>query len=35
MSYGDDPCLDRFTRDQSLRMALTWFTWRSDTTLLP
>jgi pregnancy-associated plasma protein-A len=35
MSYGDDPCLDRFTRDQSQRMTLTWFTWRSDTTLLP
>ena len=35
MSYGDDPCLDRFTRDQSQRMALTWFTWRSDITLLP
>lgn len=35
MSYGDDPCLDRFTRGQSLRMALTWFTWRSNITLLP
>jgi hypothetical protein len=35
MSYGDDPCLDRFSRGQALRMALTWFTWRSDTTLLP
>ena len=35
MSYGDDPCLDRFTRDQSQRMALTWFTWRSDVTLSP
>jgi hypothetical protein len=35
MSYGDDPCIDRFTRVQSQRMALTWFTWRSDITLLP
>jgi Pregnancy-associated plasma protein-A len=35
MSYGDDPCLDRFSRGQATRMALTWFTWRSDVTLLP
>jgi hypothetical protein len=35
MSYGDDPCLDRFTRVQALRMALTWFTLRSGITLLP
>jgi hypothetical protein len=34
MSYGDDPCLDRFTRDQSQRMALTWFTWRANITVL-
>jgi hypothetical protein len=35
MSYGDDPCLDRFTPAQGLRMALTWFTWRANVTLLP
>ena len=35
MSYGDDPCLDRFSRGQAVRMALTWFTWRSDATVLP
>lgn len=29
MSYGDDPCLDRFTFGQSLRMALVWFAYRA------
>ena len=29
MSYGDDPCLDRFSFGQSLRMALVWFAYRA------
>ncbi len=29
MSYGDDPCLDRFTIGQSVRMALIWFAYRA------
>jgi hypothetical protein len=29
MSYGDDPCLDRFSLGQSLRMALAWFAYRA------
>jgi len=29
MSYGDDPCLDRFTLGQSVRMALVWFAYRA------
>ncbi len=29
MSYGDDPCLDRFSAGQALRMALVWFAFRS------
>ncbi|MBM2621842.1 zinc metalloprotease [Actinoplanes sp. LDG1-06] len=29
MSYGDDPCLDRFTLGQSIRMALIWFAYRA------
>ena len=29
MSYGDDPCLDRFTRGQSVRMALIWLAYRA------
>ncbi len=29
MSYGDDPCLDQFTRDQSLRMTLAWLVFRA------
>jgi hypothetical protein len=29
MSYGDDPCLDRFTLGQSIRMALVWLAYRS------
>jgi hypothetical protein len=29
MSYGDDPCLDRFSRGQALRMAFTWYLFRS------
>ena len=35
MSYGDDPCLDRFTPGQSLRMALIWFAFRGNVDLLP
>ena len=30
MSYGDDPCLDRFTLGQSIRMALIWLAYRAD-----
>ncbi|NQX11342.1 zinc metalloprotease [Microbacteriaceae bacterium VKM Ac-2855] len=30
MSYGDDPCLDRFTAGQSLRMGLVWYAFRGD-----
>ncbi len=29
MSYGDDPCLDRFSAGQAARMALLWFALRS------
>jgi hypothetical protein len=29
MSYGDDPCLDRFTLGQSIRMALIWLAYRA------
>jgi hypothetical protein len=29
MSYGDDPCLDRFTRGQSDRMIATWRAYRA------
>jgi hypothetical protein len=28
MSYGDDPCLDRFSRGQVLRMVVTWLAFR-------
>ena len=28
MSYGDDPCLDRFTLGQSIRMTLIWLAYR-------
>ena len=28
MSYGDDPCMDRFTPGQSLRMGLAWLAFR-------
>jgi hypothetical protein len=28
MSYGDDPCLDRFTLGQSIRMTLVWLAYR-------
>lgn len=30
MSYGDDPCLDRFSAGQSLRMALVYYAFRGD-----
>ena len=30
MSYGDDPCLDEFTRGQSLRMTLAWLVFRAN-----
>ena len=29
MSYGDDPCLDQFTRGQNRRMVKTWFVFRA------
>jgi hypothetical protein len=29
MSYGDDPCLDRFTRGQDQRMIQTWMAFRN------
>ncbi len=29
MSYGDDPCLDEFTRGQALRMTLAWLVFRA------
>ena len=29
MSYGDDPCLDQFTRGQDHRMRKTWFAFRA------
>jgi hypothetical protein len=29
MSYGDDPCLDQFTRGQALRMTLAWLVFRA------
>jgi len=29
MSYGDDPCLDQFTKGQSKRMVQTWLAWRN------
>jgi hypothetical protein len=29
MSYGDDPCLDRFTNGQDLRMIGTWLAYRA------
>jgi hypothetical protein len=29
MSYGDDPCLDRFTPGQAKRMTQAWFAYRS------
>jgi hypothetical protein len=29
MSYGDDPCLDRFTTGQNLRMIGTWLAYRA------
>jgi hypothetical protein len=28
MSYGDDPCMDRFTPGQSVRMGLVWLGFR-------
>jgi hypothetical protein len=28
MSYGDDPCLDRFTHGQVMRMVWTWLAFR-------
>jgi hypothetical protein len=28
MSYGDDPCMDRFTTGQALRMGLVWLAYR-------
>ncbi len=28
MSYGDDPCLDQFTKGQSNRMKSAWLAWR-------
>ena len=31
MSYGDDPCLDRFTSGQAVRMALIWALFRDPT----
>ena len=30
MSYGDDPCLDEFTRGQSVRMTLAWLVFRAN-----
>ncbi len=35
MSYGDDPCLDRFSAGQALRMGLLWFAFRGNRSLLP
>ena len=35
MSYGDDPCLDRFSAGQSRRMDLAWFAFRGNQSLLP
>ncbi len=32
MSYGDDPCLDQFTRGQSRRMVAQWIAWRGHNT---
>lgn len=29
MSYGDDPCLDQFTKGQSKRMSALWPLWRA------
>jgi len=29
MSYGDDPCLDRFTEGQGYRMLLSWLAYRA------
>ncbi|HCB07543.1 MAG TPA: zinc metalloprotease [Nocardioides bacterium] len=29
MSYGDDPCLDEFTKGQSLRMTYAWLVFRA------
>lgn len=29
MSYGDDPCLDRFTNGQSKRMVQAWLAFRA------
>lgn len=29
MSYGDDPCLDRFTQGQARRMIATWLAYRA------
>jgi hypothetical protein len=28
MSYGDDPCLDEFTKGQALRMTYAWLVFR-------
>ena len=35
MSYGDDPCLDRFSAGQARRMTLVWFAFRGNQSLLP
>ena len=29
MSYGDDKCLDRFTKGQTVRMADVWAAYRA------
>ncbi len=35
MSYGDDPCLDRFTAGQSRRMSAIWVAFRAGQRVLP